>query len=88
MSNNTQNIKERVIDIVSRSLDIDLDNQTITEESEFIKDLGADSLHLVDLIMALEDKFDIEISDDQAEKLKTIGDVVKYLQENVENIDL
>ena len=56
---------------------------SITEESSFIDDLGADSLDLVELIMALEEEFGIEIPDSDAEKVVTAGDVVNYIKENV-----
>ena len=51
----------------------------ITEDSSFVDDLGADSLDIVELIMAFEEEFDIEIPDEDAEKIKTVGDAVKYL---------
>jgi len=51
-------------------------------ESKFVEDLGADSLDVVELVMALEEKFNIEIPDDQAEKIQTVGDAVKYIEEN------
>ncbi|WP_104749598.1 acyl carrier protein [Helicobacter cynogastricus] len=54
----------------------------VTEEADFIKDLNADSLDVVELIMALEEKFGIDIPDEQAEKIKTVGDVVKFIEEN------
>ncbi|HZK40576.1 MAG: acyl carrier protein [Atribacterota bacterium] len=56
-----------------------VDESKITENSSFIDDLGADSLDIVELIMAFEEEFDIEIPDEDAEKMKTIGDAVKYL---------
>lgn len=56
-----------------------VDENKITENSSFIDDLGADSLDIVELIMAFEEEFDIEIPDEDAEKMKTIGDAVKYL---------
>jgi acyl carrier protein len=52
----------------------------VKEESKFIEDLGADSLDVVELIMALEEKFDIEIPDTDAEKIVTVGDAVKYIE--------
>jgi acyl carrier protein len=55
------------------------DESKITENSSFIDDLGADSLDIVELIMAFEEEFDIEIPDEDAEKMKTVGDAVKYL---------
>lgn len=54
----------------------------VTEEADFIKDLNADSLDVVELIMALEEKFGIEIPDEQAEKIKTVGDAVRFIQDN------
>ncbi len=56
-----------------------VDESKITENSSFIDDLGADSLDIVELIMAFEEEFDIEIPDEDAEKMKTIGDAVSYL---------
>ena len=56
-----------------------VDESKITENSSFIDDLGADSLDIVELIMAFEEEFDIEIPDEDAEKMKTIEDAVKYL---------
>ena len=57
---------------------------TVTQEASFIDDLGADSLDLVELIMALEEEFDIEIPDTDAEKVVTVGDVVDYIKENIQ----
>lgn len=74
-------IVEKVIDIVSKELDINKDK--IKLESRLAEDLGADSLDAVELIMALEDEFDIQISDEIAQSIKTIGDIVKYLEQNV-----
>lgn len=61
-----------------------LDEDTITMESSFVDDLGADSLDVVELIMALEEEFDIEIPDEEAEKVSKVGDVVEYINSNVE----
>jgi len=55
----------------------------VTEEAHFIDDLGADSLDTVELVMAFEEEFDIEIPDEDAEKLETVGDAVKYLNERL-----
>ena len=55
----------------------------VTMEASFIDDLGADSLDIVELVMALEEEFDIEIPDNDAEKVVTVGDVVEYIKENV-----
>lgn len=56
-----------------------VDESKISEDSSFVDDLGADSLDIVELIMAFEEEFDIEIPDEDAEKIKTVGDTVKYL---------
>jgi len=56
----------------------------ITENASFIDDLGADSLDTVELIMQMEEEFNLEIPDEEAEKLTTVGDVVRYIEENVE----
>lgn len=55
------------------------ENENITPETSFTEDLGADSLDVVELVMALEEEFDVEISDNEAEKLNTFGDVIKFL---------
>lgn len=78
---NTGNIRDRVIKLVAKSLDIDLDVKMINEESEFVKDLHADSLHLVELIMAVEEEFKVEVPDSEASKMRTIGDVIRYVVE-------
>lgn len=59
---------------------LQVDETKITEDASFIDDLGADSLDTVELIMSLEDKYEISIPDDDAEGLKTVGDVLRYLQ--------
>ncbi|MBA7515968.1 Acyl carrier protein [subsurface metagenome] len=56
-----------------------VDESKITENSSFLDDLGADSLDIVDLIMAFEEEFNLEIPDEDAEKMKTVGDAIKYL---------
>ena len=56
-----------------------IDKSKIRENSSFLEDLGADSLDIIELIMAFEEEFDIEIADKDAEKMKTFGDVIKYL---------
>jgi acyl carrier protein len=55
----------------------------VVPEAKFVDDLGADSLDLVELVMALEDEYGIEISDEDAEKIVTVGDALKYIQEHV-----
>ncbi|GAA6948455.1 acyl carrier protein [Helicobacter pylori] len=66
--------------IIAEQLNVDV--AQVTPEAEFVKDLGADSLDVVELIMALEEKFGIEIPDEQAEKIVNVGDVVKYIEDN------
>lgn len=73
---------DRVKEIIADKLSISEDE--ISMESSFVEDLNADSLDLVELMMALEDELDMEIPDEAAENFKTVGDVVKYLKENVE----
>ena len=62
----------------------EMDPESITMDTNLIDDLGADSLDIVDLVMSFEDEFDLEIPDDQVENIKTVGDVVKYIEENTE----
>ncbi|WRF00622.1 acyl carrier protein [Helicobacter pylori] len=66
--------------VIAEQLNVDV--AQVTPEAEFVKDLGADSLDVVELIMALEEKFGIEIPDEQAEKIVNVGDVVKYIENN------
>jgi acyl carrier protein len=73
-------IDQRVKDIIVEQLGVKPDQ--VTPEAKFIEDLGADSLDTVELIMALEEEFGIEVPDEQAEKLATVGDVVKYIEEH------
>ena len=71
---------EKVRDIVVEQLGVEADDVTI--DSTFIDDLGADSLDIVELIMAFEEEFGIEIPDEAAEKIKTVQDVVTYIDQN------
>lgn len=61
---------------------LDCDAAEVKEDSKFIEDLGADSLDVVELVMALEEKFDIEIPDEDAEKILTVADAIKYIEDN------
>ncbi|MCJ7814222.1 MAG: acyl carrier protein [Candidatus Atribacteria bacterium] len=70
-------IIDRVKKIIVDQLGVD--ESKITENSSFVDDLGADSLDIVELIMAFEEEFDVEIPDEDAEKMKTIEDAIKYL---------
>jgi len=63
---------------VAEQLNVNPDE--ITEDSKFVEDLGADSLDVVELVMALEEKFDIEIPDDEAEKITTVKDAIEFIQ--------
>ncbi len=72
-------VLNRVIDIVVEELAVDRDE--VTEESSFIEDLGADSLDVVELVMAFEEEFDVEIPDEDAEKIRTVDDAVSYLED-------
>jgi acyl carrier protein len=71
---------ERVREIIMEQLGVGADQ--VTADARFIDDLGADSLDTVELVMALEEEFNIEIPDEDAEKIATVGDAVKYLQEH------
>lgn len=71
---------EKVRDILVDQLDVDED--TVTMEASITADLGADSLDVVDLVMSLEEEFECEIPDDEIENIKTVGDVVKYIEEH------
>jgi len=72
-------IEQRVKDIIVEQLGVNADQ--VTAEAKFIEDLGADSLDIVELVMALEEEFGSEIPDEKAEKLLTVGDVVKYIED-------
>ncbi|MDO4832821.1 MAG: acyl carrier protein [Clostridia bacterium] len=61
---------------------LELDESEITMESELIDDLGADSLDVVDLVMTIEDEFEIEVPDEAIENMRTVGDAVKFIEEN------
>ena len=77
----SEEIFEKVKKIIVEQLGVA--ETSITMEASFIDDLGADSLDIVELVMALEEEFDIEIPDADAEKVVTVGDVVDYIKENV-----
>ncbi len=72
------NLDAKVKNIIVEQLGVDSDR--VKAEASFIDDLGADSLDIVELVMAMEEEFDLEIPDEAAEKLRTVGDVTKYLQ--------
>ena len=79
---NSDEIFEKVKGIIVEQLGVA--ESAITMEASFIDDLGADSLDIVELIMALEEEFDTEIPDADAEKIVTVGDVVDYIKDHVE----
>ena len=72
-----QNIEAKVKSIIADQLGVSEDE--IKMESSFIEDLGADSLDIVELVMALEEEFEIEIPDEEAENIKTVGDAINYI---------
>jgi acyl carrier protein len=74
-------VERRVIEIIVEQLGVS--EEEVTLEASFVDDLGADSLDLVELIMALEEEFGLEISDEDAEKIQTVQDVVNYITEHV-----
>ena len=74
-------VLEKVKKVVVEQLSVD--ESAVTPEASFVADLGADSLDIVELVMAIEEEFDIEIPDSDAEKVVTVGDVVDYIKENV-----
>lgn len=72
--------EQRVKEIIVEQLGVNADQ--VTPEAKFVEDLGADSLDIVELVMALEEEFGKEIPDEQAEKLLTVGDVIKYIEDS------
>jgi len=76
---NLMSIKKEVIDIVVEQLGVDAAD--VTPEKSFVEDLNADSLDLTELIMTFEERFGFEISEEDAEKLKTINDVIEYIKQ-------
>ena len=77
-----KSVADRVKEIIVEQLGVNPDQ--VTPEAKFIEDLGADSLDTVELVMAFEEEFGAEIPDEDAEKLQTVGDVVKYIEERSE----
>jgi len=78
MSDYAQKVKEIIIEKLG------VDSEKVTEDASFVEDLGADSLDTVELVMDFEEEFDLEIPDEEAEKLTTVGAAIKYLEEKLE----
>ena len=74
-------VKERVIEIVAEQLGVNKDQ--INDETHFVNDIGADSLDTVELVMELEEEFDINIPDDAAEKIQTVGEAVSHIEQAI-----
>ena len=74
-------VEKRVKEIIVEQLGVN--ENEVTPEAKFVDDLGADSLDLVELVMALEEEYNIEISDEEAEKIVTVGDAIEYIQAHV-----
>lgn len=73
---------DKIKDIIVEQLDVEED--AVTMEASITEDLGADSLDVVDLVMSIEESFDVEIPDEEVENIKTVGDIVKYIENEVE----
>lgn len=74
-------VMERVVEIISAQMGVG--KEQITPETSFVNDLGADSLDTVELVMELEEEFDITIPDEDAEQIQTVGQAVKYIEEHI-----
>jgi acyl carrier protein len=74
-----KSIEDKVKDIIVEQLSVNAEQ--VTPEAKFIEDLGADSLDVVELVMAFEEEFGVEVPDEDAEKLLTVGDVIKYIED-------
>ncbi|MFM7116297.1 MAG: acyl carrier protein [Planctomycetota bacterium] len=74
-------LEERVIDIVADQLGVE--KEKITRDSNFVNDLGADSLDTVELVMELEEEFDVSIPDEVAEKIQTVGEAVEHIKKSI-----
>lgn len=75
------NIQERVLEIIAEKMQVA--KEQVTPETSFVNDLGADSLDTVELVMELEDEFDIQIPDEDADKIQTVGEAIKYIEEHM-----
>lgn len=81
MAKEGQNIQERVIEIISAQMGVA--KEQVKPETHIVNDLGADSLDTVEMVMELEEEFDITIPDEDAEKIQTVGQAIKYIEEHV-----
>ena len=77
----TDSVEENVKNIICKQMGVGMEK--ITLESSFVNDLGADSLDTVELVMEFEDAFELDISDENAEKIQTVGDAIKYIEDNI-----
>ncbi len=75
-------VENRVVEIVCEHLAVE--KEKVKRETRFVEDIGADSLDIVELVMELEEEFDISIPDEQAEKIKTVGEAVDYIDKEIE----
>lgn len=73
-------VYDKVKEVIVDQLNVEEDD--VTEDATFVDDLGADSLDIVELVMALEEQFGVSIPDEEAENIRTVGDAVSYIQEN------
>jgi acyl carrier protein len=80
LSTQEESVEEKVVGIITKQMGVK--KEQVTLETSFINDLGADSLDTVELVMEFEDAFDINIPDEEAEKIQTVGDAVKYIKEH------
>lgn len=80
MAVENENIADKVIGIVASQLDVD--KEKVKPETSFINDLGADSLDIVELVMEFEEAFEMSIPDEDAEKIRTVGDAINYIKEH------
>jgi len=74
-------IEQKMVDIISKQLSVP--KEKVVPEASFVDDLGADSLDLVELVMAMEEEFGLEIADEEAEKLQTVKDAIEYVKEHI-----
>ncbi len=82
MSTEEQTIEERVKEIIIKQVGVN--KEQVANETSFVNDLGADSLDTVELVMEFEDAFDMNIPDEDAEKIQTVGDAIKYIKEHIQ----